>query len=168
MKRFIVAGMAALLVMIAGFVLAGPGMGPGSGSGNCDGCRMGAGRGCNGGPGMNQMYDPAKAETVKGQVVSLEQAASPRGRGMGVGFKLNTGSETLMVHLGPQWFIDEQGVKIAAGDTVEIKGVKAERMGEKIFVAGEVTKGAEVLKLRDENGIPAWAGWRRSEPKQGV
>jgi hypothetical protein len=117
---------------------------------------------------MNQMYDPAKAETVTGQVVSLEQAASPRGKGMGVGFKLNTGSETFLVHLGPQWFIDEQGVKISAGDTIEIKGVKAERWGEKIFVAGEVKKGAEVLKLRDENGVPAWAGWRRSEPKQGV
>src|SRR3990172_8562893 len=112
MKRLIVAGMAAVLVMIAGFVLAGPGMGPGPV--NCNGCRMGPGMG-------GGMYDPAKAETVTGQVVSLEQAASPRGRGMGVGFKLNTGSETLMVHLGPQWFIDEQGVKISAGDTVEIK-----------------------------------------------
>jgi hypothetical protein len=154
--------MAAVLVMIAGFVLAGPGMGPGPG--NCNGCRMGPGMG----GGHNRMYDPAKVETMTGQVVSLEQAASPRGMGMGVGFTLNTGSETLVVHLGPQWFIDEQGVKIAAGDTVEIKGVKVERMGEKIFVAGEVKKGAEVLKLRDENGIPTWAGWRRSEPKQGV
>lgn len=167
MKRFMIAGLAAALVISAGLVIAGPGMGPGPG--NCDGCKMGPGHGCNGGPGMGGgMYDPAKVETVTGQVVSLEQAASPRGRGMGVGFKLNTGSETILVHLGPQWFIDEQGLKIAAGDTVEIKGVKAERWGEKIFVAGELKKGAEVLKLRDENGVPAWAGWRRAEPKQGV
>jgi hypothetical protein len=161
MKRFIVAGLAAVLVIFAGIVIADPGMGPGPG--NCKGCGMGPGMG-----GHNRMYDPAKVEIITGQEVSLEHAASPRGMGMRVGFKLNTGSETIVVHLGPQWFIDEQGVKIAAGDTVEIKGAKAERWGEKIFIAAEVKKGAEVLKLRDENGVPAWAGWRRSETKQGV
>lgn len=30
-----------------------------------------------------------------------------------------------------------------------------------LFIAAEVKKGDEVLKLRDENGMPYWAGWRK-------
>jgi hypothetical protein len=110
------------------------------------------------------MYDPAKAETITGQVISLEQHESGRGPGTGVVLKVNTGSDTLSVLVGPQWFIDEQKMKLAAGDTVEIKGVKASR-GRDIFIAAEIKKGREVMTLRDENGRPAWAGWRQGEKR---
>ena len=160
MKRFIAAGLAAVLVVFAGIVIAGPGQGPGAGPGSCNGCGMGPGRGMGGGAG--RMYDPAKVEVVAGQVVSLEQITG-RGPGAAVVLKVNTGNETLSVHLGPQWFIDKQDLKLAAGDTVEIKGAKATRAGADIFIAAEVKKGDSVLKLRDENGVPAWAGWRRGE-----
>jgi hypothetical protein len=70
----------------------------------------------------------------------------------------------LSVLVGPQWFIDEQKMKLAAGDTVEIKGVKASR-GRDIFIAAEIKKGREVMTLRDENGRPAWAGWRQGEKR---
>jgi hypothetical protein len=116
------------------------------------------------GSGAGRMYDPAKVEVVAGQVVSLEQITG-RGPGAAVVLKVNTGNETLSVHLGPQWFIDKQDMKLAAGDTVEIKGAKATRAGADIFIAAEVKKGSSVLKLRDENGVPAWAGWRRGENK---
>jgi Glu-tRNA(Gln) amidotransferase subunit E-like FAD-binding protein len=51
-------------------------------------------------------------------------------------------------------------MKIKAGDKVEVKGVKAVRMGQDVFIAAEVKKNGEILKLRDENGVPFWAGWR--------
>ena len=111
------------------------------------------------------MYDPARVEVVAGQIVSLEQSVSRRGPGTGVVLRVNTGKETLSVHLGPQWFLDKQEMKLAAGDTVEVKGAKAARRGASVFIAAEVKKGGAVLKLRDENGIPAWAGWRRGENK---
>ena len=110
--------------------------------------------------GYHRMYDPSKAETVSGEVVSVEQVMPMKRMGAGIAIKLNTGKETLIVHLGPMWYIERQDMKIAAGDKVEIKGVKAMRMGQDIFIAGEVKKGSEVLKLRDESGIPLWAGAR--------
>ena len=115
--------------------------------------------------GYHRMYDPSKAETVSGEVVSVEQVMPMKKMGAGIGLKLNTGKETLIVHLGPLWYIERQDMKIAAGDTVEIKGVKAARMGQDIFIAGEVKKGSEVLKLRDESGIPLWAGARPYQAK---
>jgi len=131
------------------------------------GCRCKGNESC-GGCGAGGMYDPAKTEVLTGQVVSMEQSESRRGPGKGVILKVSVGSETLSVHLGPQWYLDQQTVKIALGDTVEIKGSKTVRGEESVFIAAEAKKGSEVLKLRDENGAPAWTGPRGGECKHGV
>ena len=157
MKKFVVAGLAAAVVASAGLAFAQPYAGQGGY------CREG-GRG----PGAGRMYDQSKETTMTGTVASVEQITG-RGRmqGQGVGLKLKTGEETVFVHLGPQWYLDEKaGMKIATGDTVEIKGAKTVRRGEEVILAAEVKKGSEVLKLRDENGYPVWAGWKRSESAQ--
>jgi hypothetical protein len=128
------------------------------------------GQGCRGnGPGMgdgyHRMYDPAKAEIVKGQIVSVEQISGRRGRGTGVVLNLRTGTETLSVHLGPSWYLDKQDVKIAAGDVIQISGARTVRGSQDIFLAAEVKKGNETLKLRGENGVPLWVGWRCRDNK---
>lgn len=130
---------------------------------DCGGwCRENGGK-PGGGPG--RMYDPAKAETVQGEVTAVEKIGGGGRMGPGIGLKLKTASGELTVHLGPQWYIEQQGeVPIKAGDTVAVKGVKASRGGQEFFLAGEVKKGGDVLKLRDESGVPLWAGWRRGGP----
>jgi len=132
---------------------------------DCGGwCRENGG-GPGGGPG--RMYDPAKVETVKGEVTAVEKVGGGGRRGPGIGLKLKTASGELTVQMGPQWYIEQQGeVPIKAGDTVEVKGVKASRGGTEFFLAGEVRKGGDVLRLRDESGVPLWAGWRRGGPAQ--
>jgi hypothetical protein len=51
--------------------------------------------------------------------------------------------------------------KIELGDTVDVKGSRITYNGKPAIIAAEVKKGDAVLKLRDENGFPAWSGWRR-------
>src|SRR5574340_806314 len=157
MKRIFGVGLvlAALVVASAAFAQ------PWQGWKNCGGWCKEEGSGPAGrGPG--RMYDPGKAETVKGQVEAVEQISGRGGRGQGIGLKLKTDSGTLVVHLGPKWYVEQQGeVKIAAGDSVEIKGVTEQRRGQDVFIAGEVKRCDDVLKLRDENGVPVWAGWRK-------
>jgi hypothetical protein len=158
MKKYWIIGMVlALVAATAAFAQ------PWQGWKDCGGwCRENGG-GPGGGPG--RMYDPAKAETVKGEVVAVEKVGGGRKMGPGIGLKLKTASGELVVHLGPQWYIEQQGeVPIKAGDTVEVKGVKASRGGKEFFLAGEVRKGGDVLKLRDDSGVPLWAGWRRGGP----
>jgi len=126
---------------------------------------MGAGPGGGPGGGTGRMYDPAKAETLKGEVTAVETFGGGRRMGAGIGLRLKTSSGEQFVHLGPQWYIEQQGeTPIKAGDAVEVTGVKAARGGKDIFIAGMVKKGDAVLKLRDDAGIPAWAGWRRGGP----
>jgi hypothetical protein len=147
------AGVLVLAVLIAGAVFADPDSGTVPGPGRCSGC--GEGRG----PGMQ--FNAAAVETVTAQVLSVEQVTGRRGAGRGVALSVKAGNETLSVHLGPAWFLDEQPLRFAAGDTVAIKGSHAFRRGQDIFLAQEVTKDGTILKLRDENGVPVWAGQRR-------
>ena len=164
MKKFLRAGLVLVLVVVAGVAVAQPWQG----WKDCGGwCRENGGGpgGPGGGPG--RMYDPAKVEAVKGEVLAVEKIGGGRKIGPGIGLKLKTASGELTVHLGPQWYIEQQGeVPIKAGDTVEVKGVKASRGGQDFFLAGEVQKGGDVLRLRDESGVPLWAGWRRGGPAQ--
>jgi hypothetical protein len=115
------------------------------------------------GPGSpyNRMYDLKTVETLRGEVVSVSQITPNKGMGAGVHMTLNTGKETISVHLGPSWYLENQDVKIEPKDKVEVKGSKITFGGKPAIIAMEVKKGDEVLKLRDDAGFPVWAGWRR-------
>jgi hypothetical protein len=81
--------------------------------------------------------------------------------GAGIHMILNIGKETISVHLGPSWYLENQDVKIEPKDKVEVKGSKITFGGKPAIIAEEVKKGDEVLKLRDDSGFPVWSGWRR-------
>ncbi len=109
-------------------------------------------------PGGGRLYDPSKAETISGEVVQVNEFEARGGMHKIVGLSFKAGGKTMSVHLGPQFYLDKQTVKIAAGDHVEITGVRTMLGDREIFVAGQVKKGGQVLKLHDETGRPLWAG----------
>jgi hypothetical protein len=65
------------------------------------------------------------------------------------------------VHLGPTWFLDREGLKLAKGDALEVTGSIVELDQTTALIAREVKKGGRVLRLRDDQGVPAWAGGRQ-------
>uniref|UniRef100_C6DY84 Nucleic acid binding OB-fold tRNA/helicase-type n=1 Tax=Geobacter sp. (strain M21) TaxID=443144 RepID=C6DY84_GEOSM len=113
------------------------------------------------GGAYQRMYDPAKVETVAGEVVSVEEVSKGRGPRKGIHLKLKTQQGTIPVHLGPSWYLERQDSRIAMGDRVEVKGARVSFDGKPAIIAAEVKKGDEVLQLRDAAGVPVWAGWRR-------
>ncbi|HEX5607453.1 MAG TPA: DNA-binding protein [Candidatus Binatia bacterium] len=115
------------------------------------------------GPGTpyNRMYDPKAMETISGEVISIDRITPNKGMAAGIHMNVKTDKETISVHLGPSWYLENQDVKIEPKDTVEVKGAKTTFAGKPAIIAAEVKKGDETLKLRDESGFPVWAGWRR-------
>ena len=115
------------------------------------------------GPGSQygRLYDPKTIEKISGEVVSVETVTPMRGMHQGVDIVVKTEKETISVHLGPAWFLENQDVKIIPKDKVEITGSRITFQGKPAIIASEVRKGDQVLSLRDENGYPAWSGWRR-------
>jgi hypothetical protein len=107
------------------------------------------------------MYDLKTVETVSGEVISVDRITPMKGMSSGVHLMLKTDKETLSVHLGPVWYLENQDIKIEAKDKIEVKGSKITFEGKPAIIAAEVRKGDDVLKLRDEAGFPSWSGWRR-------
>jgi hypothetical protein len=111
------------------------------------------------------MYDPKTVETLSGEVTSVAQVhgkgGGRRGGGYGVHLMLKTDSGEISVHLGPGWYLDKQALKIAAGDRIEVRGSRITFEGQPAIIAAEVKKGDQSLKLRDDNGLPAWRGQGR-------
>jgi hypothetical protein len=115
------------------------------------------------GAGYGRMYDPKTVATVRCDVVSVDTLVPKKGMSPGVHLTVKTAQETLSVHLGPEWYISGQDIKIAPGDVVEIEGSRVTFDGKPAIIAAQITKGADVLVLRDAEGFPAWAGWRRRQ-----
>lgn len=108
-----------------------------------------------------RMYDPKTVETIKGKVVNVDTVTPMKGMGYGVHVTIETDKETVSVHLGPGWYIENQDTRIEPKDTVEVTGSRITLEGKPVIIAAEVKKGDEVLKLRDEKGFPLWSGWRQ-------
>ena len=118
-------------------------------------------RGWGMGSQYNRMYNPKTVETISGEVVSVDKITPMKGMSYGIHLTLKTEKETISVHLGPGWFIERQDIKIEPKDKIEVTGSRITFEGKPAIIAAEVKKGDEILKLRDENGIPVWAGWRK-------
>lgn len=118
-----------------------------------------------GGWGLNsnyqKIYNLNTVETLSGKVETIETITPFQGMNYGIHIILKTEKETISVHLGPNWFIEKLDEKIEVGDILEIKGSRVTINNTPTIIAAEVKKGHLVLKLRDENGFPLWAGWRK-------
>jgi len=108
-----------------------------------------------------RMYDPATVETLSGTVESVDKITPMKGMYSGIHLVVKTDKEIISVHLGPEWYIEKLDTKIGKGDKIEVKGSRITFNGKPAIIAAEVKKGNSTLVLRDNTGIPAWAGWRR-------
>ena len=91
----------------------------------------------------------------------MEIVTPMKGMSTGVHLTLKTDKETVLVHLGPGWYIENQDIKIEPKDKVDVTGSRITFEGKPALIAAEVKKGDETLKLRDEGGIPIWSGWKK-------
>jgi hypothetical protein len=118
-----------------------------------------------GGDQTRPRYDLSAETTVTGTIQSVEQITDGSGAGrrglVGTHLVLETGKETVAVHLGPKAFLDEQKVAIAKGETVEIVGSRVTVDGDGVLIAKSVKKGETVWTLRDASGLPLWRRGRR-------
>jgi hypothetical protein len=148
-------------VLVGSLVLACPVLAqPGSGGG------MGTGGGM--GP---RLYNPQTVTTVKGTVEKLEEVNMGRPGGMGMKFRemlLKTDTGSITVHLGPTWYLDQQHFTVKTGDTVEVTGSQVTLQNLPAIIAKDVTMNGKTLKLRDDQGLPAWRGMGQGSGGRGM
>jgi uncharacterized membrane protein len=106
----------------------------------------------------NRMYDVKTTTQIKGEIVAVDQVVPLKGMSSGIHLLVKTGTETISVHLGPKWYLDNQAIQFKVNDKVEVKGSKVPFDGKQVIIAREISRHGKALTLRDENGIPSWAG----------
>ena len=110
------------------------------------------------GEGMPK-YDPTTEVKLEGTVKSVEKidCGSPRGR-RGTHLTVQVDEEMVEIHLGPSDFLAENKIEFEKGDMLEFTGSRVKYMEEDVLLVHEVKKGAQSITLRNEEGIPEWAG----------
>lgn len=108
----------------------------------------------------DRQYDSAYEVYAPSRVLRIEHFVPQPGMSDGVRAFVVTGAESVWVHLGPAVFVEAQDVKLAVGDLVVVVGSHVRIGGESVILAARVQKDGRMLKLRDDNGRPAWNNWR--------
>ncbi|HEU0273411.1 MAG TPA: hypothetical protein VFQ83_02655 [Candidatus Udaeobacter sp.] len=101
-------------------------------------------------------YDVKTVETIGGRVLSVENTTLSKRRGYWVQLMLQTDKEVIPVQLGPLWFIVKETPRIEANDTITVTGSRMMLDGRPAVIAADIAKGNELLKLRQNDGVPFW------------
>jgi hypothetical protein len=105
-------------------------------------------------------YDPSTVETIKGKIVSIDSIHYGK-RSVGIHVVVRTDVETITVHLGPDWYLNEQGFEIEIGEEIEVTGSRVTIQNMPSIIAAEIRTDDETLPLRDPQGIPFWSGKKK-------
>jgi hypothetical protein len=103
------------------------------------------------------LYDPKNVETFHGVILSIQDITPLPGMRPGIALQLQTAKETISVHLGPSWYLENQDFELNSQDKVVVKGSRITCNGQPAIVAAQVRKGGQVLLLRDAKGLPLWS-----------
>lgn len=106
-------------------------------------------------------YDTATVEKISGEIINMEKITNQMMKSYGVHLIVKNISETIEVHLGPGWFIEDQEETLAKGDKVIVYGSRIICDNKPSIITREIKRGGYTLLLRDENGIPLWQGQGR-------
>ena len=114
-----------------------------------------------GGAGRRR-WDSGTVETISGEVLRIDHVPKRRGTGMVVHLEVRASNgETVDVRLGPAWWVDGQSVRVKENDKVDVKGSRVSVGGEPVVIAAIVNKKGKTLVLRNDDGVPVWAGQKR-------
>lgn len=102
-------------------------------------------------------YDVASEVKIKGVVDDIQQVP---GDYEGTVLVVKTETNIVKVHVAPADFLKEMDTTFSKGDQVQVTGAKAPNGGENEILAREITVGTNTCTVRDDKGIPVWAGWK--------
>ena len=108
-----------------------------------------------------KIFDPKTITTITGKIVKAEPVLEP-GFGMRLQLLVYTDKKGIQqVYLGPIWYIEGSGQekRFKAGDEVTVSGSQVTLNDEPYIIATTVKRGNGVLRLRNNDGVPAWVGW---------
>lgn len=102
-------------------------------------------------------YDANTVTTVSGRVISSPASQEQRH----VQFELESAGTRIVVVLGPPRYWADNGIDLKVGDSVSVRGSKAQGKDGVVYLLAQKISAANrnsEVSLRTEDGRPAWAG----------
>ena len=106
-------------------------------------------------------YDVTHQVKIQGTV---EEVREVPGDYEGTHLVVKTDQGVVLVQVAPTAFLKEMDTSYKKGDVVQVVGAKAPDATEEQVLAREITIGADTVTLRDDKGVPVWAGWKPAKP----
>jgi hypothetical protein len=99
-------------------------------------------------------YDKSAEVKVKGVIDDVKTDADHS-----IHLTLKSDKGPVEVFVAPEKFLKEMEIIFAKGETIEVVGSQFSVDGNAILLARGVTRNADVVTIRDEQGKPVWVGW---------
>jgi hypothetical protein len=105
------------------------------------------------------IYNTSTVETITGEVQSVDFYSYNKSSAYGgVHITVKTEKETITVHVGPSWYLDDNNFTINLNDKIEVKGSRVKWDSSDVIIAANIKIGDKSLTLRDDDGVPLWSG----------
>ena len=108
-----------------------------------------------------RMYNANSMVSIEGNVEMIEHATPiwgpVKGQSYAIHLLVRTDKGLQAVHVGPGWYFDRHKISYAQDDHIKVNGSAVVFEGEDLIIAKEITRGTEVLTIRDDTGCPMWA-----------
>lgn len=101
-------------------------------------------------------YNVSTETTIHGTISAIERLTGRGQQGLHLVVRTSAGDNT--VHVGPQWYVDEQSLTLRKGDDIRVVGSRVTLNSRSVIIARTITKGNQTMQLRRTDGTPLWAG----------
>jgi len=101
-------------------------------------------------------YNAAAESKVSGVVLETPEFFCPVSEDQGAHLLLRTERGELLVHVAPGRFLRSEGFRFSPNDQVSVVGTMIHYHDRDAMLAREITRGNEVLIVRDRQGAPLW------------
>ena len=105
------------------------------------------------------LYTTGEVTMYSGEVVEIGHFYPENGASYGVELTVRTTKGLVVIHLGPNRYMERQRIQFTIGDEIKVLGALVDFDGRSVVMAREVEKGNEKLSLRDKMGRPVWRRW---------
>lgn len=102
-------------------------------------------------------FDPHTVQKFEGVILSVQtygQVTQPTPH-KHIYMRTPQGEE-VVVDLGPEWYLNTQGIELYEDEKVEVVGSLMRFNGTHYVTASSITINHTTYKLREKNGLPVW------------
>ncbi len=112
----------------------------------------------------SKLYDPRSVQTVRGQVIGINEVAPFEGKTPGIDITLRPegGGPQIIVHVGPNWFVTREDFPLRLHEIIEVTGSLVTFEGTPTMIASNIKAAGRTYTFRDmKTGMPEWSGQGR-------